>query len=776
MIDNSERNYFDYATDNTQQIHQAVGECRNWRSLRGSMSNTNIIKHFASKVFFLSINPSIKQSNGIKYVVGLVKDIFASVIEEDNKINNATIENIFSNLNIINNDEREYIDELKTFCKNVIDTKRMKKNHEIITKRYNFKNLLLPLKNKYASCQYELCITPFIFSVCRKLDTYNLELTDKINLMCEEIAYLLSQEWKYAWLDNDIVEEHRLALLEQIIPGVITYILGTYSAEGIPSDVFDKVLTATSNKINNSSFFKANNACYGNSEYFKYILGGYDKETSFFSKLAKAQKDGSINTKEGLLKLINDLVCNPYNLRYIYGYLIYFYGIFTNSLQKYNISVRKMINYLVSKEIEKKDPSNVIWYLKAIAEKTSEFTESLKPVVLFTYGKDKEFIDRYRKIVLELDALIVDLTEKIYYFENKDKSVNNESKDIYDDTGLPLTLSNYEKNILASTEFMIERLDESVEDKQNFIDIVTDKAILVNREATQFLSRVLDEDSSFLDLDILKDHLQASYKIISEDQSIDTTASRYIALGEISNLISKINKIKNNQQSIDESFDIIDYDSSNINNMIKDIVSKNIGNYIISETVHSVVEIPVHEMKISSYAKLVLDKFRQGVDYLDDKQKAICDSLDRLVDRFSHFDDKEARAEARMQILKGDMLPSLSRCLKSILLVGFLSIINPWIGLLALVVKYVSSRNATRQERQAVCDELEVEIQMIDRKINDAVEDKDYKLERKLRILKKKMLVQYSKISYDNMVKWDRALYMKSDTDETGRKIDLKED
>ena len=65
---------------------------------------------------------------------------------------------------------------------------------------------------------------------------------------------------------------------------------------------------------------------------------------------------------------------------------------------------------------------------------------------------------------------------------------------------------------------------------------------------------------------------------------------------------------------------------------------------------------------------------------------------------------------------------------------------------------------------------------MIDRKIQDAVDEKDYKLERKLRLLKKKMLVQYSKISFDNMVKWDNSLYMKSQTDETGQKIGLKED
>ena len=209
---------------------------------------------------------------------------------------------------------------------------------------------------------------------------------------------------------------------------------------------------------------------------------------------------------------------------------------------------------------------------------------------------------------------------------------------------------------------------------------------------------------------------------------------------------------------------------------IKDVVNHNINNFIISETVHDVVSIPVHEMKISSYAKLVLDKFRQGYDYLNDKQKAVFDTLDQMADRFSHFDDKEARAEARMQVIKGQMLPPLSKCLKTIIFAGLISIINPWLGLLSIVIKYVTSKNATKEERQAVCDELEVEIQMIDRKIQDAVDDKNYKLERKLRLLKKKMLVQYSKISYDNMVKWDNSLYMKPDVDATGQKIGLKEE
>ena len=64
---------------------------------------------------------------------------------------------------------------------------------------------------------------------------------------------------------------------------------------------------------------------------------------------------------------------------------------------------------------------------------------------------------------------------------------------------------------------------------------------------------------------------------------------------------------------------------------------------------------------------------------------------------------------------------------------------------------------------------------MIDRRIQDAVDDKDYKQERKLRVLKKKMLTQYSKLSYDNQTKWDRSLTMKDQADETGARITLKD-
>ena len=788
MYSNSERNYFDYATDSTTQMQKLVSDCRDWKNQCTDLTSKQIIRKYVEKIYNADKNNTTSDYGSLEYVMGLVRDILAITIEEDNKINNTAIELIFKEFQHSNSDafKSDKVDELKRFCKNVIDTKRIKRNHEIISKRYNLKDLLRK-EFMIGDPRERYYHTPFIFSVCRKLDTYNLELPEKINLMCEELAYLLDHEYRYAYITDrrDSEDANRYNSLKDIVPGVMTYILGTYSAEGIPSDTFDKVISAAAAKINNSSFFTANRIDRVNADYFNSIMDPSNNE-SFFARLARAQRTGEINTKQGLLNFIfsmNDLS----DLYKLYYYVIYFYAISTSTFVNFNISLRKTLNALIKDHIEKnnsgKPISAQLYSLEEAFETTINFLKNLKPSNKYMEGEATDFKTRYQNVCDDLSKVCEDINEKIFYFKAKQKAQEDMSKkesvDVTDDTGLPLTLSNYEKKILASSEYMISRLNESVEDKQDFIDIITDKAIISHKEATDFLSKAIDECPDYFNLTKLKSALQETYKSISEDQSIESTYDRYIAMGEMSKIITKINQYNINKPIhdtiVDESY-FANYDMDNLNITVTQILDTNISNYIIAETVHDVVGIPVHEMKISSYARMVLDKFRQGYDYLNDKQKAVFDTLDRLADRFSHFDDKEARAEARMQVIKGQMLPPLSKCLKTILLAGLIAIINPWLGLLAIIVKYVTSKNATKEERQAVCDELEVEIQMIDRKIQDAVDEKDYKLERKLRLLKKKMLVQYSKISFDNMVKWDNSLYMKSQTDEAGQKIGLKED
>jgi hypothetical protein len=58
------------------------------------------------------------------------------------------------------------------------------------------------------------------------------------------------------------------------------------------------------------------------------------------------------------------------------------------------------------------------------------------------------------------------------------------------------------------------------------------------------------------------------------------------------------------------------------------------------------------------------------------------------------------------------------------------------------------------KERQMVVDELSVELKMIDKYIQDADDKKDYKKERELMLVKKKLQNQYSRLSYNINVEW----------------------
>ena len=130
-----------------------------------------------------------------------------------------------------------------------------------------------------------------------------------------------------------------------------------------------------------------------------------------------------------------------------------------------------------------------------------------------------------------------------------------------------------------------------------------------------------------------------------------------------------------------------------------------------------------------------------------------------------------------MQIVKNSFLPSMSRCIKSIIIAGGLSVlVHPFVGLLSLVVRFVNSKRAAKEERQAVADELEVELEMIDRKIRDAEDSKDYKKERKLRLLKRKLITYLAKLAVDSKTKWNDEIMFKKDIDDAGSELGLRHD
>ena len=71
-----------------------------------------------------------------------------------------------------------------------------------------------------------------------------------------------------------------------------------------------------------------------------------------------------------------------------------------------------------------------------------------------------------------------------------------------------------------------------------------------------------------------------------------------------------------------------------------------------------------------------------------------------------------------------------------------------------MVVKFVMSARIRKKEKQLVLNELDVELQMADKYIQEAEEKKDMKKLRERLLLKKKLQSQYARLRYNIKIEW----------------------
>ena len=729
--------------------------------------------------------------NFIKYPLSLATEAITKVIE-NNKVNIVDINKVFS----INNSysaealKYKYLEQLKSFSLNMIDLKRLEANHNIINNRFHLDQFILNERHaRYSASRMGFPIYCFL-SICEKLDTYNLELPEKINLMVEEITYLINNVAHPKLGDESDINWHNNNDL--IIPTVLTYIFGVYDNEHIPTEVKTKVLEAAYNKLNNSYYISNTvNKFSMNSNYLTSVKNIIDNNPpkTLFETILNYQVSGKINNKQEFIDLIINKAPLLWELDFeLLFMIIYYYGVFTNKFESMNISVSKLLmcwfnNYIKTKSADKFNPSELI----------SKFSKIIKCINNTDIMVDNGHKTRALKMVKSLSEVIGHISNVAYVdsiTSRMDYSRPKYDKEDFNGYLVPGETSDYDKKILSGFKVLndIENKLESL-DTNAFIDLALNKEVVLEagHEYVQSLRELILEHIELFDTNYLSDSLRKTKKEISESLSVHPTSEAYNVSNSISTFIMVVDnyklffeseEIKNITNKVKSDIQLEEYGTDdNLSNTLSEI-SKNTSS--VANLVYMMNDVlsvtSVQEMKLSSYATMVIDKVKKGIQYIDDKQKEAFVTIDRIADSVDHWDDKEEKADARIQVVKGKMLPSLSKCIKAILTAGALSFVSIYLGILYLVIKYVSSKNAVAQERQAVCDELEVEVQMIDRKIQEAVDDKNFKEERKLRLLKKKILTHFAKISYDNATKWNNSIIMKPEADNQGHKFGLREE
>lgn len=734
---------------------QLVESLQNWKEL-----GTDNISRLSKALELYSNAIPVTESEYLQQPKSLLEQMIVAIIAADNISFDKLKKCIYDNVT----DEKAK-EDLTKVSHDEIDLNRVRANHEIINKRFNTRSIFSrTVANATDFPQLGM------IDICKLLDTYSLSIQDKFALMVEELAYDYNT---YTCL------EHKG--LMYIIPTVHSYLFSTYPPSHTTEDIVAKVLDSIAQRVHNSVFIQKLNDKISNNQDIKHVIHSdvFDKIAEFEVSPSNTGDSACIDKVVNLFSDIADSISNMQELSDITEIVLpLYYQYFAVSNYSNNKDDMIKVLYTYIDTIYKKFCDEFHnGYINKIYDIVDDFLAKASII--------PQNSESYQTMIEAIKAIKEMLSKSIEYYDAK--KVYNLKGEPYDVNDNPTGIfTDYDNALLDDIEEAYSIFQSNVLEEST-IDAFTDKELLIkaDRDLLDYIEESYEKHYPLIDKSKLLISLNEAVKEIRKDTATPDNVTK------ISNLKEIINKVKNyhdeNQDSMkdDDETDekvlsaniipIKDYNQDKMRTYTIDKISK----YYNEDTIlaNNIAKEAMHEMKLSSYVTLGLDRLKKTASTLMDAQKTAWNNIDRFADTIERINTEEDKREARMQVVKNSFLPSMSRCIKSIIIAGGLSVlVHPFIGLLSLVVRFVNSKRAAKEERQAVADELEVELEMIDRKIRDAEDSKDYKKERKLRLLKRKLITYLAKLAVDSKTKWNDEIMFKKDIDDAGSELGLRHD
>lgn len=280
------------------------------------------------------------------------------------------------------------------------------------------------------------------------------------------------------------------------------------------------------------------------------------------------------------------------------------------------------------------------------------------------------------------------------------------------------TVSNTDVSILENT---IQKNIFNIV-KYNMLDEITDFSIM----SDEFISKCK-----------LKAMYESEYYNIKKNTSINTL-DRYIFLDTIKTNIDKLDN------SVSEA--IIDDESvSEINKIAATYMFIEAINMLNTETTSPYFL----EVSFNNVFNVIKNKLSEVITTISDKEKALCRNIDSALSGFKNKVEKCMNSGAREQVLKGSVLPSASNILKMALAGGLVSwLVHPVVAVIGLLGYIGVSKATQNKERQLILDEIDTELEMVDRYITAAEQRDDLKAIKNLLTTKKKLQRERLRIKY----------------------------
>ena len=147
--------------------------------------------------------------------------------------------------------------------------------------------------------------------------------------------------------------------------------------------------------------------------------------------------------------------------------------------------------------------------------------------------------------------------------------------------------------------------------------------------------------------------------------------------------------------------------------------------------------------------QLYIQGLKKKMKDMSAKEQELSRRADSTFNNFAKACKNALISDRREAIIKGSVIPSFSKCVKIGVSMAGLYFVNPLAAVVTALGGLAMSKNLTKKERALLLDELEVELEMIDKEIQNADNKNQLKKERALMMQKKNLQRQYQRIKYN---------------------------
>lgn len=350
-------------------------------------------------------------------------------------------------------------------------------------------------------------------------------------------------------------------------------------------------------------------------------------------------------------------------------------------------------------------------------------------------------------------------------------------------------LEQYKEKLEKDREKLKERLDdlkserekeaEEMEDDSDFSEAVTDlytleeavKNIKKTNDTVDMVKQVAKKADKLKidDIDVITEFsLKYPYALDPEDLCLilkehrtevlkGSNIKRYIRSSALSENITKLENYKpvlkediTKEETFQELADFI---------IMRDAIIECLEN--VSK------ESPMLEMNFTNTLNMAIERIKKAASNLSEKEKILSRTVDNSLDNLKDAVNKTMEVEDRESVIRGRVLPSASRIIKvgiTAAAVGYF--LHPALAAIGVIGWVGMLKDNRAKERSIILDELDVELTMCNKYIQQAEEKNDMKGLRNLLMIKKKLEAQRNRLKYKMHVDFRDQDVVKGDNDE----------